>query len=81
MTIVWPPIKVDPPTGWICSRCNASNAPDVTQCPCSGFHSNYGCYGERPKVPRHVLCPCNKANGGSGLCGCVIGNELVEDTR
>ncbi len=22
-------------TGWICTRCNASNAPTLTQCPCS----------------------------------------------
>jgi hypothetical protein len=25
------------------------------------------------------ICPCNPANGGSGICGCVMGNDLVDD--
>lgn len=28
-------------------------------------------------VPYHTICSCNPANGGSGICGCVIGNKLV----
>lgn len=30
------------------------------------------------KVPYHTICSCNPANGGSGVCGCIIGNELVD---
>jgi hypothetical protein len=29
------------------------------------------------KVPYHEICGCNPKNGGSGICGCVIGNKLV----
>lgn len=32
--------------------------------------------GER--VPYHTICSCNPANGGSGVCGCVMGNMLVD---
>jgi len=24
------------------------------------------------------LCSCNPKNGGSGICGCVIGNKIIE---
>lgn len=37
--------------------------------------------GIKPKVPRCVLCPCNPSNGGNGICMCVNGMELVDDTR
>jgi hypothetical protein len=30
------------------------------------------------RVPWHTLCSCNPANGGSGICGCVTPNVLVE---
>jgi hypothetical protein len=30
---------------------------------------------DSPKVP---ICSCNPANGGSGICGCIQGNKLVE---
>jgi hypothetical protein len=30
------------------------------------------------KVPYHTICSCNPANGGSGICGCVMGNKLVD---
>jgi hypothetical protein len=33
---------------------------------------------ESSKVPYHTLCSCNPANGGSGICGCIQGNKLVE---
>lgn len=32
------------------------------------------------KVPFHTICSCNPANGGSGICGCVIGNKMVDPT-
>jgi hypothetical protein len=28
-------------------------------------------------VPYSTICSCNPANGGSGICGCIIGNKLV----
>jgi hypothetical protein len=28
-------------------------------------------------VPHHTICGCNPANGGSGICGCIMGNKLV----
>jgi hypothetical protein len=30
------------------------------------------------KVPYHTICSCNPANGGSGICGCIMGNKLVD---
>ena len=32
---------------------------------------------EEDLVPYGELCSCNPKNGGSGLCGCVMGNKLV----
>ena len=34
--------------------------------------------GESSKVPYHEICGCNPKNGGSGVCGCVIGNKLID---
>ena len=28
-------------------------------------------------IPYHELCSCNPKNGGSGICGCIMGNKLV----
>ena len=28
-------------------------------------------------VPYHEICSCNPKNGGSGICGCIMGNKLV----
>lgn len=28
-------------------------------------------------VPYSEICSCNPKNGGSGMCGCTIGNTLV----
>lgn len=30
---------------------------------------------DSPKVP---ICGCNPTNGGSGICGCIKGNKLVD---
>jgi hypothetical protein len=30
-------------------------------------------------VPYSVLCGCNPKNGGSGICGCTIGNTMVKN--
>ena len=36
-----------------------------------------------PSIPDEVLyadlCPCNPKNGGSGICGCTIGNTMVKN--
>ena len=29
------------------------------------------------KVPYGTICGCNPANGGSGICGCIMGNTMV----
>jgi len=28
-------------------------------------------------VPYSEICSCNPKNGGSGICGCIMGNKLV----
>lgn len=33
---------------------------------------------EGDKVPYHTICSCNPANGGSGVCMCVMANEMVD---
>jgi len=30
------------------------------------------------QVPYNELCSCNPKNGGSGICGCTMGNEMVK---
>ncbi len=37
------------------------------------------CYpnSDNDMVPYGEICSCNPKNGGSGICGCVIGNKLV----
>jgi hypothetical protein len=36
--------------------------------------------GDPGLVPFHTICGCNPANGGSGICGCVIANKMVDPT-
>jgi len=38
-------------------------------------------HGEPDEVPYGTICPCNPANGGSGLCGCVMGNKMVPNPK
>ena len=37
------------------------------------------CYpnSDNDMVPYGEICSCNPKNGGSGICGCVMGNKLV----
>ncbi len=28
-------------------------------------------------VPYHTICGCNPANGGNGVCGCIMANQMV----
>ena len=32
-------------------------------------------------VPYGTICGCNPSNGGSGICGCIMGNKLVPRDR
>lgn len=32
---------------------------------------------EDEMVPYGNICSCNPANGGSGICGCIMGNKMV----
>jgi hypothetical protein len=29
------------------------------------------------EVPYGAICSCNPKNGGSGICGCIMGNKMV----
>ena len=33
------------------------------------------------EVPYGQICPCNPKNGGSGICGCVMGNNMVPNPK
>ena len=30
------------------------------------------------KVPYALICSCNPANGGSGICGCTMSHKMVD---
>lgn len=36
---------------------------------------------EPDQVPYGELCSCNPKNGGSGICGCVMGNKMVPNPK
>ena len=36
---------------------------------------------EDDMVPYGTICPCNPVNGGSGICGCIMGNRLVPNVK
>jgi len=31
------------------------------------------------KIPYHTICNCNPAKGGSGICGCSIGSNMIDN--
>jgi hypothetical protein len=36
---------------------------------------------DNPKVnlvQYHTICSCNPTNGGSGMCGCIMGNKMID---
>jgi hypothetical protein len=33
------------------------------------------------EVPYGEVCGCNPKNGGSGICGCVMGNKMVPNPK
>lgn len=36
---------------------------------------------EPDEVPYGSICPCNPVNGGSGVCGCIMGNKMVPNPK
>ena len=36
---------------------------------------------EPDEVPYGELCSCNSKNGGSGVCGCIMGNKMVPNPK
>lgn len=49
----------------------------ISQAPAMQKFADYQPIGDG-KVPYFTICSCNPANGGSGICGCVIGNKMVD---
>lgn len=39
------------------------------------------CKTEPDEVPYSEICSCNQKNGGSGICGCVMGNRMVQNPK
>ena len=33
------------------------------------------------EVPYGTICSCNPSNGGSGICGCIMGNKMVPNPK
>lgn len=33
------------------------------------------------EIPYHEICSCNPKNGGSGMCGCTMGNMMVKNPK
>lgn len=44
-------------------------------------NSYNGMHGEPDEVPYSTLCSCNPSNGGSGICGCIMGNTMVKNPK
>jgi hypothetical protein len=43
---------------------------------------NYnGNFGEPDEVPYGQICSCNPSNGGSGMCGCIMANQMVKNPK
>jgi len=36
---------------------------------------------EPDMVPYGELCSCNPKNGGDGICGCIMGNQMVPNPK
>jgi hypothetical protein len=60
------------------------SAPTVTYDPRLDPYSPFGKIGVEyvpDEVPYGEICGCNPKNGGSGICGCVIGNKMVPNPK
>ena len=36
---------------------------------------------EPDQVPYGDICSCNPKNGGSGICGCIMGNKMIPNPK
>jgi len=55
---------------------------DRQPAPTENFKINTGGYMVEPEqVPYGSICQCNPANGGSGICGCTMGNKMVPNPK
>jgi hypothetical protein len=55
---------------------NRKELPDFSKPPIP-YKSPYGVGDVLGDVPYYTLCSCNPVNGGSGICGCTMGNQMV----
>lgn len=46
-------------------------------CPAPNFPNPFEITGDEEMVPYGEICSCNPKNGGSGICGCIMANQLV----
>lgn len=56
---------------------NLKKVSDIPTYPSIDFESLITTTENSNLVPYHTICGCNPAIGGSGICGCVMGNKLV----
>jgi hypothetical protein len=47
----------------------------------TGFYPSQLIPGEPEMIPYSNICPCNPANGGSGTCGCTMGNTMIKNPK
>jgi hypothetical protein len=47
----------------------------------SGGFSIGSISSEPDEVSYASICSCNPKNGGSGLCGCIMGNEMIPNPK
>lgn len=45
------------------------------------YPGGFSISSEPDEVPYASICSCNPANGGSGICGCIMGNQMVSNPK
>lgn len=59
---------------------NIPNIPTWDKSHSGGF--SIGSISSEPdEVSYASICSCNPINGGSGLCGCIMGNEMIPNPK
>ena len=56
--------------GWQCPVCKNIYSPYMNQCPVCNINRQL-------KTPDTSGCSCRKENGGSGVCGCILGGIQI----
>ena len=54
---------------------------DLSQPNTLPFTPNLYVGNEPDQVPYGSICSCNPANGGSGMCGCIMANKMVPNPK